>query len=82
MGLFTKIFGTYSERQIKRIEPIAAKIEALSDTYLHNTVLLSDGRKGEVIMTNQMVPSKPGVMIDNEYIDLTKTPSLKIESIL
>ena len=33
MGLFTKIFGTYSQRQIKRIEPIAAKIEALSDEY-------------------------------------------------
>ena len=37
MGLFTKMFGTYSERQIKRIEPIAARIEALSDTYLHKS---------------------------------------------
>ena len=37
MGLFDKMFGTYSERQIKRIEPLAAKIEALADTYLHKS---------------------------------------------
>ncbi|MBR6563321.1 MAG: preprotein translocase subunit SecA [Clostridia bacterium] len=33
MSLFTKLFGTYSERQLKKIEPIAQKIEALSDKY-------------------------------------------------
>ncbi|MBR5286769.1 MAG: preprotein translocase subunit SecA [Clostridia bacterium] len=33
MGLFKKLFGTYSEKQLKKIEPIAAKIEALSDEY-------------------------------------------------
>ena len=33
MGLINKIFGTYSERQIKKIKPIADKIEALSDKY-------------------------------------------------
>ena len=33
MGLFTKIFGTYSERELKSIYPIVDKIEALSDEY-------------------------------------------------
>ena len=33
MGLFKKIFGTYSERQIKKVKRIAAKIEALSGVY-------------------------------------------------
>ncbi len=33
MGLFQKLFGSYSDRQIKRIEPIAEKIEALADVY-------------------------------------------------
>ena len=37
MGLFKKIFGTYSERQIKKIKRIAARIEALSDTYKQKT---------------------------------------------
>ena len=33
MKLFDKLFGSYSERQIKRIEPIAAKIEALAERF-------------------------------------------------
>ena len=33
MSLFKKLFGTYSEKQLKKIEPIAQKIEALSDKY-------------------------------------------------
>ena len=33
MGLFTKLFGTYSERELKRIYPIVDKIEALEEEY-------------------------------------------------
>ena len=33
MGIFTKIFGTYSERELKSIYPIVDKIEALEDEY-------------------------------------------------
>ena len=37
MGLGTKIFGTYSDRQIKKIEKIANQIEALSNKYARMT---------------------------------------------
>ena len=33
MGLFTKVFGTYSQRELKSIYPIVDKITALEDTY-------------------------------------------------
>ncbi len=33
MSIVTKIFGTRSERQVKKMNPIIAKIEALSDHY-------------------------------------------------
>ena len=33
MGLFTKIFGTYSERELKAIYPIVDKIEAKEEEY-------------------------------------------------
>ena len=33
MGIMTKIFGTYSDHQVKRLEKTAAKIEALADQY-------------------------------------------------
>ena len=39
MGIFSKIFGTYSDRQIKKIVPIVDKIEALSDEYANKTDL-------------------------------------------
>lgn len=33
MSVITKIFGTHSERELKKIKPIADKIEALGDKY-------------------------------------------------
>ncbi|MCQ2429952.1 MAG: preprotein translocase subunit SecA [Clostridia bacterium] len=33
MSIITKIFGTYSEHQLKKVEKIAAKIEALASSY-------------------------------------------------
>ena len=33
MGLMTKLFGTYSDRELKQIYPIVDKIEALADEY-------------------------------------------------
>ncbi len=33
MGLFDKIFGTYSERELKKIDKIVCQVEALADKY-------------------------------------------------
>ena len=33
MKLFDKLFGTYSERQIKKLEKIANEIESLAEKY-------------------------------------------------
>ncbi len=44
MSLFEKIFGTYSSKQIKKIEPIVAKIDALADKY----AAMSDGELAAV----------------------------------
>ena len=40
MGLITKLFGTYSERELKSIYPIVDKIEAMADavSYTHLTL--------------------------------------------
>ncbi len=57
-------------------------LHGISDTYLHNTVLLSDGRQGEIIMTNKNHVSRPSIMCGSDYIDLTNYPNLKIEAIL
>ena len=33
MGVFEKIFGTYSSRELKRVMPLVQKIEALEDQF-------------------------------------------------
>ena len=33
MGLFSKVFGTYSDRELKSIYPIVDKIEAMAGQY-------------------------------------------------
>ena len=37
MGLITKILGTYSERQVKKLMGTVARVEALADKYKHMT---------------------------------------------
>ena len=36
-GLFQKLFGTHSDREIKRIEPVVRKVESLADEYGRKT---------------------------------------------
>ena len=33
MGLIEKIFGNYSQKEIRRIDPLVKKVLALEDTY-------------------------------------------------
>lgn len=57
-------------------------LQGISDTYLHNTILLNDGRQGEVIFTNKTTVSKPGIMVEGQFIDLAKEPDLNIVAIV
>lgn len=57
-------------------------LKGIIQTYLHETVQLSDGRIAEIIMINNNSLSNPIVKIDHEFIDLSKYPNLNILSIL
>lgn len=57
-------------------------LQGIADTYLHNTVLLNDGRKGKIAMANKTVCSKPSLIVEGEYIELATHPELTIVSIL
>ncbi|MGN0438080.1 MAG: HD-GYP domain-containing protein [Lachnospiraceae bacterium] len=69
----------YSKYDPKYLLPF---LQGISDTYLHNNVMLSDGREGEIIMTNKVQVSRPVVMIDNDFVDLSKHSELSIIAIL
>lgn len=57
-------------------------LHGISDTYLHNTVVLNNGCQGEIVLTNKNHISRPSIMAGTEYIDLTCHPDLKIIAIL
>ena len=47
MGLFTKLFGTRSEREIKKIQPTVDKILAMEETYKNLTEEQLKAKTGE-----------------------------------
>lgn len=57
-------------------------LERVVQSYLHNTVKLSDGREGEVVMINKFCLSKPVVRIGSLFVDLSKETWIKIVSIV
>ena len=58
-------------------------LENVVNTYISNTVRLSDGREGTVFFINKQKLSRPILKTQNGYIDLSKEPSnVSIETIL
>lgn len=78
------VIRMYEDDGYQRYDPkyLIPFLQGISDTYLHNTVLLNDGTRGEVILTNKAKVSRPGLLVDGQYLDLTMHPELHIVAIL
>lgn len=57
-------------------------LKGIAQTYMHETVLLSNGEQGEIVMINDSALSKPMLHTKDRFIDLSKEPELKIQQIL
>ena len=57
-------------------------LENIVNSYMNNTVRLSDGRVGEIIMINKLSLSRPVVKVGDEFVDLSKEKDLTIEAML
>lgn len=57
-------------------------LRGIAQTYLHETVLLSNQEQGEIVMLNDHTPSKPMIHTPDRFIDLSKEPELNIIQIL
>jgi HD-GYP domain-containing protein (c-di-GMP phosphodiesterase class II) len=53
-------------------------LEGITQTYIHNTVKLSNGVSGEIIFINKMELSRPIIKAGEKFIDLTKQRELQI----
>lgn len=57
-------------------------IEKTMNALIGNTVILTDGRRGKILMVHKNEPIQPLVGIGDEFIDLRKEPSLRIEQVV
>ena len=81
MGLGSKLFGTYSERQIKKLEKIANEIEALSDKYasmtdaeLKNTTVVLKERLSNGETLDDILPDAFAAIREADWRVLGKRP--------
>ncbi len=56
-------------------------LERIGQAYINNTVQLSDGRQGEIILLNKNALSKPIIKVNDAVVDLSKTHNLTITKI-
>lgn len=57
-------------------------LKNVASSYIHNDVRLSNGKAGKVILINDNALYQPIVQCDDEFIDLSKNPSISITAIL
>jgi HD-GYP domain-containing protein (c-di-GMP phosphodiesterase class II) len=57
-------------------------LDKIMQSLIGNEVLLTDGRKGTIVMINQVDPIHPLVRIEDLFLDLSKEPALQIEQVV
>ncbi len=83
MSPFT-VVETFEKEGLQKYDPeyVLVFLEHIVNTYLNNRVLLSDGRKGEVVLINKQALSKPLIQLEDGFLDLSKHKDITIEKIL
>ena len=79
-----KVIETFENQGLSQYDPgyILTFMENIVSIYVNTDVLLSDGREAEIVFINRQRLSRPMVRCGKDFIDLTKTPNLKIDSLI
>lgn len=80
-----EVIATFEREGLEKydIEYIITFMDRILDTYMGNTVQLSDGSTGTVIMNNKIHHARPLVRLNSgECLDLVKHPELYIQAII
>lgn len=79
-----KVIETFENQGLSQYDPgyILTFMENIVSSYVNTDVLLSDGREAEIVFINRQRLSRPMVRCGKDFIDLTKTPNLKIDSLI
>jgi len=57
-------------------------LERIAYTYQSNRVMLTDGRYAKILMLNRQFLSRPIVEVEDGIVDLSKTPDIRIQTLL
>ena len=57
-------------------------MKKLTDAYLQHNVVLSDGRKGKIVLINSNELSRPSILTDDGIVDLSKNRNIVISQVL
>lgn len=78
------IIRIFDSEGLSKYDPhyIMTFMENIVSAYLHNNVLLSDGRIGEIIMLNKVCLYRPIVKCENGFVDLLRERNLKIDAVI
>ena len=74
----------FEEEGLQKYEPqfILTFLENVVNTYLLNSVQLSNGAQGTIVYINKDKLSRPTIRTDKDFIDLATKPDIKILSII
>lgn len=79
-----EVLSVYETEGYQRFDPkyLLVFMENIVNTYMNNTVRLSDGREGEIVMINKLNLTKPIIKLDTGFLDLTSKSDISIVEIL
>lgn len=68
------VFGKFEKEGINLFDPsyLMTFLKNIINTYINDEVLLSDGRKGKIVMVNNTSLGRPVIQSNGEFIDLAK----------
>ncbi len=69
---------------LQKFEPsyLLVFLKGIVESYQGNTVLLSNGKKGTLVMINKNYLSRPVINLGDSFIDLSCTPGVEISAVI
>lgn len=79
-----EVLGVFESEGLSKFDPkcLIAFLDYIKETYLGNTVRLSDKSVGKIVMMDRNNITKPVIQLKDRFVDLTKDYNLYIEAIL
>jgi len=77
-----KVIGIFETEGLQKYDSkyILTFLEHIATTYMNNRVRLSNGKEGDIVFMNRNSLSKPLIKCGKTFIDLSKEPSIYIET--